>query len=152
MAYGGGSNWRWRASFRLADRRCACRCPRSLGLLAYGGTQFLPALVGRERALDMMLSGRAVDAREALAMGLVGRIADGLPCSRRRWAWAGEFTAYSQPALDAIRRCVDVAGQQVGREGLDTEDREVRAIFRPRTRPKGFRLFSKSARPVFRHR
>jgi len=39
-----------------------------------GGTVRLPRIVGLGRALDMILTGRAVDAREALAMGLVSRV------------------------------------------------------------------------------
>src|SRR5206468_2473568 len=49
-----------------------------LGLIpGAGGTQRLPRLVGRGCALDIMLTGRAVNAREAASIGLVDRIVDG---------------------------------------------------------------------------
>jgi enoyl-CoA hydratase len=57
-----------RARFALPQLREG-RLPR------HGGTQRLPRLVGRMRALDMILTGRIVDASEAQAIGLVSRVA-----------------------------------------------------------------------------
>ena len=55
-----------------------------LGLIpGAGGTQRLPRLVGRGRALDIMLTARQVRAAEALAIGLVDRLADGDVVTRR---------------------------------------------------------------------
>ena len=49
----------------------------SLGLFgAWGGTARLPDVVGRGAALDLALSGRVLDAEEALAVGLVSRVVD----------------------------------------------------------------------------
>ena len=66
----------------LADLRVAAKdaqlgvfCRRWGVPLIDGGTVRLPRIVGMGRALDLILTGRAVDAAEALAMGLVNRIA-----------------------------------------------------------------------------
>ena len=76
-AYGGGLEFAMACTFRVAAPHIVMSMPEiKLGLLpSYGGTQFLPAIVGKAHALDLMLTGRTISAPEALAIGLVNRIA-----------------------------------------------------------------------------
>ncbi|WP_018431840.1 crotonase/enoyl-CoA hydratase family protein [Paraburkholderia atlantica] len=80
---------------------------RRVGIpLIDGGTIRLPRLIGLSRALDLILTGRAVDAREALAFGLANRV---VPKGEARAAaeqLAAELAALPQAALLADRRSV----------------------------------------------
>jgi 3-hydroxyacyl-CoA dehydrogenase len=77
FALGGGMEIALGCHARIAESRTRFGFPEvSLGLLpGAGGTQRLPRLVGAKAALDMMLSGRQLQSGEALALGLIDRIA-----------------------------------------------------------------------------
>jgi enoyl-CoA hydratase len=78
FALGGGLELALACDFRVAAPNAKLGLPEvGLGLIpGYGGTQRLPRLIGASRALDLILTGRHVGAAEALALGLVNRVAD----------------------------------------------------------------------------
>ena len=75
---GGGLDLALACHARIASRDAVFAHPGgSLGILTgWGGTQRLPRLIGRSRALEMLVTGRRVDAEEAFVYGLVEKIAD----------------------------------------------------------------------------
>src|ERR1700693_6160696 len=99
-AFGGGLEVALACNFRLALKTARLGLPEiKLGLIpGYGGTQRLPRLVGEARALDMVMTGRTVDAEEAYRIGIVNRIVD-YPVLQNAIAYAREFSRYSLPAL-----------------------------------------------------
>jgi len=132
LAYGGGLELAMACTLRIAAPHVSVSLPEiRLGLLpAYAGTQFLPALVGPSRALEMMLTGRAVPAGEAHAIGLLHRLAQAdAPLLAQALAFGREVLRFSPGAIDAIRRCVAAAGPVVTDAGVAVEAAQVRAHF-----------------------
>jgi enoyl-CoA hydratase len=71
-----------------------------------GGTVRLPRLIGQSRALDMILTGRGVDAREALEFGLVNRLVPAAELAAAAEQLALQLAAYPQRCLRNDRRSV----------------------------------------------
>ena len=108
-AFGGGLELALACTFRLATRNAIMALPEiKLGLIpAYGGTQRLPRLIGESRALEMILSGRNIDAVEAERIGLVNRLVDGdLLASGIEFArgLSGQSLATSRLARQAVHQ------------------------------------------------
>lgn len=155
LAYGGGLELAMGCTFRIALPHVRLSLPEiKLGLIpAYGGTQFLPPLVGRDRATEMMLTGRAVLADEALQIGLITRLAgteQGL--LQQAVCFAQEITQFSQPAIDAVRACVAVSSDSVTQAGLDVEDQHVRQVFYTDDASEGVQAFLEKRAPRFNHK
>jgi enoyl-CoA hydratase len=76
FALGGGCELAMACHLRVAAEAARLGTPEvKLGLMCgYGGTQRLPRLVGRGRALELLLTGEMIDAQEALRIGLVNRV------------------------------------------------------------------------------
>ncbi|MEN8007534.1 MAG: enoyl-CoA hydratase-related protein [Candidatus Krumholzibacteriota bacterium] len=76
FALGGGCELAMACTFRYASDKARLGLPETgLGLIpGFGGTQRLPRLVGRGRALEMILLGNMIDAVDAMAIGLVNKV------------------------------------------------------------------------------
>ncbi|HTE52846.1 MAG TPA: enoyl-CoA hydratase-related protein [Kofleriaceae bacterium] len=76
VAYAGGLEWACFADIRIAEEHASfgVTCRRWNIGLADGGTVRLPRIVGTGRALELIITGRVIDAREALAIGLANEV------------------------------------------------------------------------------
>lgn len=106
FALGGGCELALACHLRVASSNARFGQPEvKLGLIpGYGGTQRLPRLVGRGRALQLLLTGQMIDAATALAWGLVNRVVEPGTLEEAVNELAREILAVS-PA--AVRRCLE---------------------------------------------
>ncbi len=116
-ALGGGCELAMACTIRIASDNAKIGLPEvTLGVIpGYGGTQRLPRIVGRGVAMDMILTGRALDANEALRIGLVSQVvplADLLETARKT---AARILRNGPLAIRAAMQAVD-HGLDVGIE------------------------------------
>jgi enoyl-CoA hydratase len=150
-AFGGGLELALACTFRVAASTARMGLPEiKLGLIpGYGGTQRLPRAVGEGRALEMIMTGRAIGAEEALRIGLVQEVADG-DVVDAAIQFAGRFTAYSLPVLRMAREAVLRAGDTTLSEGLRIEADLATLAFQTADAAEGMDAFANKRQAGFR--
>ncbi len=153
-ALGGGCELAMACTLRLAADTARFGQPEvNLGVLpGYGGTQRLPRLVGRGRALELMLRGHLIDAAEALRIGLVDRVvraAELMPAAREL---AAELAAKPPLAVRAILDAVARGLEMPLAEGQAHEATLFGLIAGTEDMREGTRAFLEKRAPVFQGR
>jgi enoyl-CoA hydratase len=141
-AFGGGLELAMACTFRLATPNAKMGLPEiKLGLIpGYGGTQRLPRLVGQGRAMELILSGRTVDAQEAERIGLVNHVVAEEPMSAAR-EFLTPMLEYSQAALNLARSAVSRAMDQPLDAGLKVEADLSTLVFQTNDSDEGMAAF-----------
>jgi enoyl-CoA hydratase/carnithine racemase len=126
---GGGAVLALACDIRIAAESAWFGFPEvKVGAFASGsGTQRLPRLVGRGRALDLLLTGRRIDAQEALAIGLVEYVVPDDQLRQKALEIAGQIAANAPSSVSATKRCVNVGLRDGIEAGLALE-RELRVV------------------------
>jgi enoyl-CoA hydratase len=152
-AFGGGMELALACTFRLAAKNAKMGTPEvKLGLIpGYGGTQRLPRVVGEARALEMVMTGRTVDAEEAYRIGLVNRIVEG-DAVAAGVAFAREFSGHSLPVLQFARDAVKRANDTPLNEGLKIETDLATLAFQTEDAHEGMTAFAEKRKAVFKDR
>lgn len=151
VALGGGLELAMACTLRVAGPNSRFGLPEvKLGLIpGAGGTQRLPRLVGRGRALDIMLTARQVPADEAYEIGLVDRLTDGDPV-KAALKFATELVGPSLPAQLAVIRSVDAAFDLPLAEGARYEVAQIQSLFEGGEAAEGISAFVAKRKPQFR--
>jgi enoyl-CoA hydratase len=101
VAFAGGLEWVCWTDLAVADAHATfgVTCRRWNIGLADGGTQRLPRIVGHRRAMELIITGRVIDAQEALTMGLVNDVVPSGSCVSRALDLAERIAGLPQPAI-----------------------------------------------------
>jgi enoyl-CoA hydratase len=121
-----------------------------LGLIpGMGGSQRLTKLVGKAKAMDMILTGRMMDAQEAERAGLVARVIPAENLMQETLAAAQQIAAYGKTAALAGREAVERAMELSLREGILFERRAYYALWATADAKEGMQAFLEKREPVF---
>ena len=151
IAAGGGCELVLACHLRIATREAQFSLPEiKLGVIAaYGGTQRLANEIGRARALEMMLTGRALSADEALRFGLINEVAESEQLMTRAELLATEI---AQLAPLAVRACIHAVTKGLElpmTEALELETELFAKLFASRDMREGTRAFLEKRKAVF---
>ena len=153
-ALGGGCELAMMCDIIVAARSARFGQPEiKLGIIpGMVGTQRLARLVGRTRAMELVLTGSLVDAEEAARIGLATEVVDDDALPPRAMEIASLVSGFSRPAVRAAREAIARADEQSLREGLRCERRHFHALFANADRTEGMSAFLDKRAPHFQHR
>lgn len=154
IAAGGGCELALACHLRVASATARFSLPETkLGLIpAYGGTQRLAREVGSGRALEMMLTGRTVDAEEALQFGLINRVVPAAELFAEAESLALEISNLAPLAIRACLKAVIKGNELPLAEGLALEAKLFASLFATDDVRSGTRAFLEKRSPVFKGR
>ncbi len=115
-----------------------------------GGSQRLTKLVGKSKAMDMILTGRMMDATEAERCGLVSRVLPADKLMDETLAAARTIAGYGKLATMAAREAVDRALESGLREGILFERRIFHGLFATADQKEGMAAFVEKRPPQFK--
>lgn len=150
-ALGGGCELAMMCDLVIAGQSAVFGQPEiKLGVIpGIGGTQRLTRLVGRAKAMDLILTGRTMDAREAGSCGLVSRVVPDGQVLPEAMEAAATIASYGRAAVTAARECVDQALETGLRDGLLLERRVFHALFATDDQKEGMSAFLEKRAPRF---
>ncbi len=149
VAYAGGLEWACWPDIAIADEHATfgVTCRRWNIGLADGGTQRLPRIVGFRRAMELIITGRVVDAEEAERIGLVNEVVPSGRCLERAIELAHSIAALPQPAIHSDK---EAAVRGFGRpldEGLTIEAQCFNRLIGYSETLEGLRQFNERDHP-----
>ncbi|NIO40783.1 MAG: enoyl-CoA hydratase [Burkholderiales bacterium] len=155
-ALGGGCELAMMCDFILAAENAMFGQPEiNLGIIpGAGGTQRLPRFVGKAKAMEMVLLGKArmMDAREAERCGLVSRILPLPELVDEAVLTAQKIAELSRPIVMMAKESVNRAFETTLSEGVRFERRLFHSGFATEDQKEGMAAFAEKREPKFKHR
>jgi len=153
FALGGGCELAMMCDFIIAAETARFGQPEiKLGVIpGAGGTQRLPRAVGKSKAMDLVLTGRMMDATEAERAGLVSRVVPADKLLDEALAAAAAICALSGPSVALAKECVNRAFESGLADGMGFERRIFHSLFATEDQKEGMDAFLGKRKPAFKH-
>ncbi len=154
VALGGGCELAMMCDIIIAAETAKFGQPEiKLGIIpGAGGTQRLPRAVGKAKAMDLILTGRMMDAQEAERAGLVSRVVASDKLLDEAVAAAAAICEYSLPSVMMAKEAVNRAYESGLADGVLFERRLFYSLFATDDQKEGMRAFVEKRKASFRHR
>ncbi|SLN31659.1 enoyl-CoA hydratase [Pseudooctadecabacter jejudonensis] len=151
-ALGGGCELAMMCDFIIAADTAKFGQPEiNLGVIAgIGGTQRLTRYVGKSKSMDMHLTGRFMDAEEALASGLVSRVVPAKKLKDEAMSAANRIAEKSLLASMAVKDAVNRSYETTLAEGINYERRLFQSLFATEDQAEGMASYIEKREPQFR--
>lgn len=150
FALGGGCELAMACHFRIASSNARFGQPEvNLGLIpGYGGTQRLTQLIGKGRALELLLTGNLIDAQQALQYGLVNYV---VPQDELISKSKEVLNIINSKAPLAVAKCIQSANAvfDESKNGFEEEIRAFGGCFGTEDMKEGTAAFAEKRKPVF---
>ena len=133
-------------------RRCVPPAPGMMPSLisGAGGTQRLPRAVGKAKAMDLVLTGRLMDAAEAERAGLVSRVVPAAELLDTALAAAQSICEFGGPSVMMAKESVNRAFEVPLSEGMRFERRLFHSLFATEDQKEGMKAFVEKRKPEFK--
>ncbi len=153
-ALGGGCELAMMCDFILAADNAKFGQPEiKLGVIpGSGGSQRLTRFVGKSKAMEMILTGRMMDAEEAERSGLVSRIVPVDDLVEEALKTARKIADLSLPSVMIAKECVNKAYETTLREGIMFERRVFHSLFSTEDQKEGMSAFAEKRTAKFKHK
>lgn len=154
VALGGGAEIALASDIVLAAEEAEFGLPEiGLGIMpGLGGTQFLPRIIGRSRALEMMLTGDRINAEEARECGIVSRVFPQVNLLSQALERAKKIASMPPLAVRSIRRSVQIGSELDLNSGLAYELALHQRLMASEDRVEGVRAFVEKRPPTWQGR
>ncbi len=152
-ALGGGCELAMMCDFIIAADTAKFGQPEiKLGVIpGAGGTQRLTRFVGKSKAMDMVLTGRNMDAAEAERAGLVSRVVPADDLMDEAMKAAKTIAGLSRPAVMIAKEAVNRAYETTLAEGVRFERRVFHSLFATEDQKEGMAAFAEKRSPQFKN-
>jgi enoyl-CoA hydratase len=154
FALGGGCEMAMMCDTILAAESAKFGQPEiTLGIIpGSGGTQRLTRAVGKAKAMELVLTGRMMDAAEAERSGLVSRVVPNDKLVEEALKLGAQIAGLSRPAVLAAKEAVNRAFETTLAEGVRFERRLFHAMFATEDQKEGMAAFIEKRKPAFKNR